>query len=277
MRRWSWLAAILLLGVFCTQPAISRPPSRTAKRLIKALKDRSFKVRLQAAILIGKRKVKRAIPSLRKVLASDREHAAVRAAAASSLGKLGDEESRAQLVKLIGHRSRLLVRATEKALMSLDKHKGVPVYYVKVAKPKLPKGVASSRGFRLVRIIKDKIKNTGGLVVAAGEDQILQGKDFESHLKRRQLTGLELRPKLVTLSEDVGDDTTTVNGKVSIMIVTLPKKRMEFNSGGEANSWIEGTNISDGERTDMENTVLDASADAAVMQVLEYLQNRSEY
>ena len=277
MKRWSWLAAILLLGVFSTEPVYSRPPSRNAKRLIKALKDRSFKVRLQAAILIGKRKVRPAIPELRKILVSDREHEAVRAAAASSLGKLGDEESREQLVLLIAHRSRLLVRATEKALMSLDKQKGLPVYYVKVANPRLPKSVAASRGFRLTRIIKDKLRNTGGIVVGAGEDKILKGKEFEAHLKRRNLTGLELRPKLVTLSEDVGDDNTTVLGKVSIMVVTLIKKRMEFSSGGEANSWIESTNISDGERTDMENTVLDASANAAVMQVLEYLANRSDY
>ena len=107
--------------------------------------------------------------------------------------------------------------------------------------------------------------------------KILKGKDFEAHLKRRNLTGLELRPKLVTLSEQVGEGNTTVLGKVSIMVVTLIKRRMEFNSGGEANSWIESTDISDGERTDMENTVLDASADAAVMQVLEYLASRSDY
>jgi len=68
-----------------------------------------------------------------------------------------------------------------------------------------------------------------------------------------------------------------VVGKVSIMVVTLVRQRMEFSGGGEADAWIEDTGISDDDRTDLQNTVLDAAADAAVQQVIDYLARRGTY
>jgi hypothetical protein len=68
-----------------------------------------------------------------------------------------------------------------------------------------------------------------------------------------------------------------VDGKVSVMLVTLVKKRMEFSAGGEADAWVEDTKISVSDREELETTVIQACAEAAAEQVYDYLLKRENY
>ena len=273
--RVRFIASLLtpFLLVLLISPPVRAASPATAKKLIYALNSPSFKVRLQAAILIGKKEVFQASDALREAL--DDQHDAVRAAAALSLGKLGDAKSRSKLVSLLKHKSQLLVRSIEKALMLLDKKNGEAVFLVAIEKPRMPKGVARSRGARLMRTFKRKLENTGGIVLSAGEENIFSKSELDTHLKKRKLTGILLQPKISRLKENDDGSNTTVICKVSIMVVTLLKKRMEFSGGGEADAWIEDTDLSDDDRQDLENTVLDAAADAAIGQVIKYLARRA--
>ena len=276
IRRSGCFSLLLLASFFFTfAPAKVAAGSASGKKLVKALKHSSFKVRLQAVILIGKRKMKSAAPELRQALSD--KHDAVRAAAALSLGKLGDEESRNSLVKLLDHQNELVVKTAEKALVLLDKKKGQAVYLVAIQRPILPGGVSRSRAARLMRTIRKKLEETSGLVVSAGEENVLSAQDLTSHLRKRKLTGILLQPKLAELNETADGGTTTVAGKVSIMVVTLIRKRMEFNASGEANAWVEDAPISDGDRTDLQNAVLDGASSAAIEQVVQYLAGRDNY
>ncbi len=245
-----------------------------AKKLERALKSSSFKVRLQAAILIGKKKISGAARLLRGVL--DDEHDVVRAAAALSLGKLGDEESRGRLAALLAYENKLVAKSAEKSLILLDRRRESPVYLVAIGRPKLPQGVARSRGMRLIRVFRSKLVQVDGIVLSAGEERALSGDDLTGHLKRRKLLGILLMPKVTSLTEKVGDGNTTVIGKISIMVATLAGKRMEFNSSGEATAWVEEAPISDEDRADLQNTVLKSAAEAAVRQVIQYLARREE-
>jgi len=261
---------------FLLLPAPPTAAQGSVDRLVQGLEDPSFKVRLQAAILIGKRKLTRAAPALRDAL--DDEHDAVRAAAAVSLGKMGDQEARVRVVRLLRHDNDLVARAAEKSLALLDKAKGPKAkYLVAIDKPKAPKKVARSHLERVVNALKAKIEQHPNVIISAGEEKVLKGSRLNSHLKKRKLTGLLVQPKLARLQAKEKHGTTVVDGKVSVMVVTLVKKRMEFSAGGEADAWLEDTKIAASEREELESTVIQACAEAAAEQVYDYLLRREDY
>jgi hypothetical protein len=78
--------------------------------------DPSFKVRVQAALLLGKLGEKAGADALIKALAD--ENTSVRAMAAQSLGKLGDAPGAAALKTLLEHESDSFVRAQVKVALS---------------------------------------------------------------------------------------------------------------------------------------------------------------
>lgn len=100
------------------------------------LRERSYRVRAQAAIVLGKLKDPRGVPLLIKAL-GDRE-AAVRAVAASSLGKLRDPDALEGLASLINDPSILVRSAAAKAVGAIenDSDQEPPI----VDLPKLPPG-----------------------------------------------------------------------------------------------------------------------------------------
>ncbi len=269
---WAVVVLFLLPALLLWAPPSAKAGSAGGK-LTRALKSSSFKVRLQAVILIGKKKITKAAPAVRRLL--EDKHDAVRAAAALTLGKLGNQKSRPNLVRLIAHPNRLVGRSAEKALILLDRKLGDPVFLVAIGPARLPEGVALSRRQRLARIFQKQLRKTSGVVAEMGESQVLSGKKLAAHLKSRNLVGMLLQPKISILKEKVGGGTTTVEGKVDMMVVSLVTKRMEFSASGEADAWIEDAQISADDRIDLENTVLDASAQAAIEQALMYLVRRA--
>ena len=269
----------LLLGsVLCLLllPAPRAGAQGSVDRLVQGLEDPSFKVRLQAAIIIGKRKITRAAPALRDAL--DDDHDAVRAAAAVSLGKMGDQEARGRVVRLLRHDNDLVARAALKSLVLLDKamNSGAK-YLVAIDKPKAPKKVNRSHLGRVIKAIKEKVEKNPMVICSAGEEKVLKGSRLKAHLKKRKLVGILVQPKLAKLRAKEKHGTTVVDGKVSVMVVTLVKKRMEFSAGGEADAWIEDTNIADSDREELETAVIQACAEAAAEQVYDYLLRREDY
>lgn len=95
-------------------------------RLIEALADDSFKVRLQAAVLLGRSNDTRAIQPLRQALTAD-EHFTVRAAAATALSNLKDARAAAQIIKLMALDTEPFVREeASRALFRLPRAEALP-------------------------------------------------------------------------------------------------------------------------------------------------------
>jgi hypothetical protein len=93
--------------------------------LARLLEDSSYKVRLQAALLLGKLGDKAAAPALVKAL--DDKERTVRATAAQSLGRLGAGEASPALKALLQRERDVFVRTqVEKALASLAPRPGGP-------------------------------------------------------------------------------------------------------------------------------------------------------
>ena len=243
-----------------------------AKRLIRAMSDPSFKVRLQAAILAGKKGIVEAVGPLRRLL-DDRRHV-VRAAAAYSLAKLGRQDARADIVRLMGQGDVLLMKAAEKALVLLDRKLGGPVYFVAL-EPVGPKSPSARRVMDLLMgMVARGFRANRAIVLSAGEHRVLSAERLGRHLSRRRLHGMLVRVKLSDFELGPREGNTVVEGNVELLVMTLVKKRLEFSAGGEANAWLEGEDVSEPEKKELVRAVLHGAAQAAVEQVLQHLANR---
>ncbi len=97
------------------------------QRLIDALShDDAFKVRLQAAVLLGRSNDERAAPALISALASD-AHYTVRAASATALANLNEQRGIAHIVKAQGVDREAFVREeAERALAKFERVEALP-------------------------------------------------------------------------------------------------------------------------------------------------------
>ena len=232
---------------------------------------------MKAAIVLGKKKVKAAAGALRKIAGKQSEKPVVRAAALVSLGQIGDQKARKLCAYLIAHKHKLIAQAAQKALLELDRGlSSKPFYLVSIKKPGLGAGKSKALADTLLGALEHRVKSTSGLVLSAGEHRFLNDEEMLAHLKARDLMGLLLKPKLLSLTSRVEDGKTIVEAKVRISQYTLPGKVKEFFADGEANSWIEDTRITKTELRDLQTEVVQGAADSALMQVLEDLQERAQ-
>lgn len=133
MRRHLVLWGVLLVGMrAAAAPALDAKPSPASNpnratdstrdaylsRLIDALShDESFKVRLQAAVLLGRSKDSRAVEPLLQALGNDADYT-VRAAAATALGHLGELRAVAPLLSHLAADSDAFVRSEAAAALA---------------------------------------------------------------------------------------------------------------------------------------------------------------
>jgi len=264
---------ILLLALLSPLGVRQAQAQGLEEKLNKALGNSSFKIRLRAAILVGKKKITSLGPKLQKTLYD--EHDSVRAAAALSLGRIGAQDARSDLAKLLAHPKKLVHMSAEKALVYLDKARGRPTYLLDLAAPRLPKNTPASKGQRIARLLQAKLDRQTNLVMEAGESKALEGIKLADHLKARKLKGMSLRPKVLALGgKDVGG-TTTLRFKISIMVVSLVKQRMEFAGSGEAEADVDTMDLDIDTQDDVERQLIEAAVEAALQQVLGYLARRT--
>jgi hypothetical protein len=102
------------------QAGVARAEAPIDKAVLALRGDGSFKVRVQAAIVLGKLRDRRAVPALMQALAKD-SNVAVRAAAAASLGVLGDKKAEDALATAASADGESAVRnAARKALAAIS-------------------------------------------------------------------------------------------------------------------------------------------------------------
>jgi hypothetical protein len=258
-----WLLFLLCMAASSAALAESNP-----EKLIQALEHPSFKVRLQAAILIGKQGFKSAIPHLRKALADPQD--SVRAAAAVSLGHLGDQTARSDLTRMLSDSKKLIWRSAEKALALLDKTgRSAPRVLVAIDRALIPRGVASSRIQRVDRVIKRELGKLPFIVLDAGEHTSLKELRLAEHLKARNLSGVLLQPKIMRLDGRRSGAQTALKCKVSIMTLELVRKRMEFTGAGSAEADVPTEDLAE-----YEGQLLDAAVQAATEEVANFIRRR---
>ncbi len=260
-------ALLLGLALGLLLPAGAR--AQADPELLAALGDASFKVRVRAALMIGKKKLRDAAPALRQALGD--EHDAVRAAAANALGQVGDQESRPLLARLLDQGNEAVRKGATMGLTELDAALGGGrKYLVAIDAPALPSGAGAGAGTRLQRVVRKELNRSPRVVLAAGEESVLSGTALSAHLQARGLTGIRLQTKLVKLEATRAGMVC----KVSVMVVTMPANRMEFAGNGEGEAEVDGE-LDDDTRVELEEQLLDAAGQAAAQEAAGFLARRT--
>jgi hypothetical protein len=260
----------LCLAISClTLLAAPEVRAQADPDLLAALTDSNSKVRVRAAVVIGKKKLREAAPALRAALGDESD--AVRAAAARALGEVGDQSARSVLAGLLGHASEAVRKSATRGLELLDTYLGgTRKYLLAVDEPVLPPGTSKDHGRRLLASVKAELERHPTVVPAAGEERALAQGGLVEHLRARKLTGIRIQPRLVKLQSSASG----VICKVSVMSVTMPANRMEFAGNGEGEAEADGE-LEPDERTELEVQLIEAAAQAASEEVGGFLTRRT--
>jgi len=236
-------ASRLALLIFCLCCSVARADDPRSTYLIKLLEGSSqFRVRAQAAISLGAVEASRgAVDALTKALRD--VHPAVRAAAATSLGRVGDAGSLNAL--------RALERDTEEPVRSAAKAavgklasttpslkvdpvtppepSGPALYYVAIAEPatRVPsvdkQALAKARAF-----IKQRVSQMQGVRLAP---DVETSQAAEQVLKKQRLKGFYLDSSIVSVEKRPGGETRIA---VSVIVATYPGRDMRAIMQGAA-------------------------------------------
>lgn len=231
-----WLLPLLLLGL----PSASHADS--VDRLVVQLKRESdYKLRLSAAINLGKLGDARAIPALVGALKDKNEN--VRGASAASLGNLIDEDSderaRARVSKALTtlkrDRSSFVRKQAERAFKRIAAlPSGGPEeggIYINIGEMSSKASAAPAALRELMHGTTEKAfrKNAGTMQLSWPTGKAPSGKQ----LRASKVTGYHVDGTLVTLESESKGGATLVSCKVSMLIATYPEKSMfGFLDGG---------------------------------------------
>lgn len=184
-----------------------------------------FRVRVTAALALGKRKDTSAIDALGKALKDD--NAAVRAAAAAALGAIGDTSALSVLERAKSSEKDGNVRSSiDKAIGMLKSAKKTRVI-VSVAKienktnePKVSSLFTST--------MKSEIARIPGIEVVTSE------KDAVDQAKQRNLPTIAVDGRLTSLSKSVAGADTAIAAKVELLIRKIPEQSLKATVKGDA-------------------------------------------
>lgn len=232
----------LITLALCLLASLARADDARSTYLIKLLEGSSqFRVRAQAAISLGTVENSLAARGALTAALSD-PHPAVRAAAATSLGRVGDSSDVAALRKLEGDSeepvrnaarasiSRLeSTRPTPGAVAQPTKPTGPARYYIAVGEPasRVPSldgpTLAEARAF-----IKQRVSQIEGVRLAPDSESV---QAAEKVLQREKLKGFFLESSIVSVEKKAGGATRVA---VSVIVATYPGRDIRAMMQGAA-------------------------------------------
>jgi hypothetical protein len=252
-----WITFVVLALSFFVHtlgppPAFADPRATYLARLLRT--SDSFRVRTQAAISLG-RLERDSAATAALVGALDDSHPAVRAAAASSLGRLGDPATLEALRRRRGELDASARQAVRSAIQSLERvarsrPQTTPVprpitggrerYYIGVGMP----GGTNARLERSVleaarEFIAGRVGEIDGVVIAPERESTTEARQV---LRRRRLTGYFLESSVVKVENRDGG----VRAEVSIIVNTYPGRDMRVILNGAAT--VQGGGTGDASR-----------------------------
>lgn len=226
----------------------------------------TFKVRAQAALGLGRLDPSReVIDALAGALQGD-DHPAVRAAAATALGKLGDPSARPALERAKRDSDADVRSAATTALAELDRaprgdtalasarppsstaptapqSTGRPRFYVGVGVPNVQAEITESVRRSLRDILVRQLEGLDGVVIAPPDERDAQARAV---IEKRKLTGYYIDSSIVSLQRTPSG----VRAEVSVILGTYPGRDMKAVLRGGAT--VPGTGGPEAERRAIE-------------------------
>ncbi|HEX4352797.1 MAG TPA: HEAT repeat domain-containing protein [Polyangiales bacterium] len=227
--------------IFCLSSRVAQADDPRSTYLIKLLTSSSqFRVRAQAAISLGSVEgSSSAVDALTTALHD--VHPAVRAAAATSLGRVGDQRSVSALRSLDRDPEepvRSAARASIDRLASArpsaptetpTSAEGPPLYYVAVAAPGTRLATVDKASLGRARdFIKQRMQQIQGVLVAP---DIEDSQAAERVLKKKRLKGFYIDSSIVSVEKKSGGATRVA---VSVIVATYPGRDMRAIMQGAA-------------------------------------------
>jgi hypothetical protein len=228
---------VVLLATLCAGLAGARPDYDRIPDLIQTVTtDPSYKVRVSAALVLGKLKDQRAVPALKKVLGSD-GHYAVRATAAQALGMIGDKGAIPALEKAQSD-SHEFVRARAKTALGLLSSAGPP-------KPEPVPGVVKSgreRYYVGVGSVGDKTKRAGPDMVKRMREFVVRELErtpevtlkLDGSGRGRKLKGFTIEGSITEVKKTSTRSYVEVSCEVSYVVGVYPTRSIVMMTTGGA-------------------------------------------
>jgi HEAT repeat protein len=186
------------------------------------MQDPAYKVRVQAALVLGKLGDRRAVPALTQALHDENE--TVRGVAASALGQLGEEGARAALEEARGDASAFVRSQAESALARLgggpspSAARGGARFYLSV-------GFASSqRGAEYARVVHDALVRELAKLPSVTLSVGGRGEPSAALLAQRHLEGYVVDGSIQRLSSASGQ----IDCDLKAFVATFPSKSIKM-------------------------------------------------
>lgn len=217
------VAATLALGVGTAR-------ADRLDELGKAMQDPSYKVRVQAALVLGKLNDRRAVPALMQALHDENE--TVRGVAATSLGRLGDKSSANALQVAATSDASEFVRSQAKRALELVANgaggglvtappRAGARFYVSIG---FSGGKAGSEYSRLVReALAKELQSVSSVTLSVSGG----GEPSRSILASKHLTGFVVDGSIQRLSATPSGGQQTIDCDLKAFVATFPDRSIK--------------------------------------------------
>jgi hypothetical protein len=234
----------------------------------KAMQDPSYKVRVQAALVLGKLKDPRAVPVLKLALGDS--NPTVRGTAAASLGLIGDSSAREALEGAAGDPDPFVKGQVEKALAMLSGggHHGPGPGPTKGAKFYLAIGFSAGgkAGPDAAQMVRDalarELQKLPGVTLSVGG-----GEPTAAVLQQKKLQGFMVDGTIQRLSATLSGGGSQIDCDLKAFVATYPGKSIKMMT-------TEGASLQAGasERESAKRDCINAAAEAIRDDVEKYLK-----
>jgi hypothetical protein len=230
------------------------------------MQDSSYKVRVQAALVLGKLGDKRAVPALIQGLRDENE--TVRGVAATSLGRLGDKSSAAALMAASTNDASDFVRAQAKKALELVANGGGITAITSAPNPgarfyvAIDFSAAAKVGPEWSRLMKEGLSRELQKLPTVTLAVTGSGSPSQSLLASRHLTGFILDGNIQKLSASPGGGQMQIDCDVKAFVATYPDKaiRMMTTEGASLQTGMSQSDQTGGKR-DCLNAAIEAIRD----------------
>lgn len=252
------LMSALVMGalLFALAPAPESLASDVAQLKRDVVTASDFRIRVSAALALGKKRDVSAVSALSQALRDD--NGAVRAAAAAALGSIGDASAMTSLTRARDKEKDASVkRSIERAigtLKALSKAKVV----VSVTKLENKSGEPKvSSTFRTA--VKREVARIPGVVVMGSE------REAVAHAKARKLPTIALDARLTHLSRSTAGSDVAVAAKVELLIRTIPEQSLKATVKGDARALMSSRSMKgDAELAELREDAVEAAVASAL-------------
>jgi hypothetical protein len=224
-----------------------------------------FRIRVAAALALGKSTSPGARPALEKALTDP--HPAVRAAAAAALGALGDARAlpalRSALDKEDNASAKAAIDRTVKRLSSSPSAtpaapQAKPKFLVSVGKLENRSGIATATPALKANTRARMAKVPGVEVLVEGTDPVVEGK-------ARNLPAFTVDGTLTRLDKQQGADNVGYQAKVEYLVRKMPDQKLTGTMRGSAAAFADTKEVhGEGELVQLQSDAIAAAVDSAL-------------